>query len=181
MADLLTKLKLKNELKTEFNSDFSSFIKLLKEKTESSDLDFTTEFFDALSFSRKKSNKPFKGTILPNSFKLKQNISMNSLNASTAIAKGNLNQENGILTADIEIKGIDYKMIPVCIFSLFIFIISIGLLNIGNSEKAYILESIVLLGFSLLPYLKMRWDTRKMTKTVNIEFELIKNALQQRL
>ena len=178
MADLLTKLKLKNELIIEFNSDFSQFNKLLKEKTESSDLDFTTEFFSALSFSRKISNKPFKGIILHSSFKLKQNISLNSFNLSTATAKGSLKSRNGILTVIVEISGIDHKMIPVCIFSFFIFMIAIGSLNIGNSEKAYIPESFVFFGFSLLPYLKMRWDTRRMAKKIRNEFELIKNALQ---
>lgn len=170
MTDLLTKLKLKKELYIELDYNISDFIEFLKEKTESSDLSFMKEYFDALFFYRKKSTKPFKGIISSNSFKLRQNKSL----SSTATSNGKWDQKNGILAVKIEIKGIDYRIIPVCIFSLLMFILSIAQLNIGNSEKAYILQSIEFLGFGLLPYLKMRWDTKQMTKIIKNEFESIK-------
>jgi len=172
MGSLLFKLKLKEEFKIVLETDKESFIEKLKKNVESSDLDFMTEFFNSFKFSSKKSDRELKGIVLSNSFKLKQNISMNNLRHSIAVAEGKITTENGKLIIETVIKGFNYKMIPVCIFSFFIFLISIVALNIGNSEKAHIGLSILLLFISFIPYFKMRYGTKKLS-------ELMKNGISK--
>lgn len=172
MENILRKLKLISDFKTELEIEKSEFVERLKLHVDPSEFGLFSNINDIFSSSK----NDFKGYVGRDYFEIKRKRSFFDGNKNLATAKGTYLQNGNKLLINVKVKGFNKSFIPFLIFIPIIYIIAIITFIVASTNDTeipfFILPFILLHGALMLgiPYFLMKRSLKNMEKELEREF-----------
>jgi hypothetical protein len=167
MEEFLRKIKLIDNLTTHLDISQRQFVDKLSEITENKKIGLFSNSFEPFSSNKRE----FVGQVNFEAFKIKRRTRLFETNQIMSVAKGTFIENNGQLTIETEINGLNAFMM--FIYLLFIIIYSIVITVIVKSDTNLFALVFVLIQGSLmfsLPYLLMKRNVQKLKYELEREF-----------
>ena len=173
MQNLLTKLKLIDQVNIQLEIEKHIFVEKLKQIVEEKDLGSLSGFMEVFSSDKRE----YKGHVDLSGFKIKRKkklFDMNQLYLTTLI--GNFTQKGKILEIDTKINGFNKSFIPFYIFLFLFYIVFIFIaLNTGSGDSIFplaVIPFIFIHGLFMagIPYVMMRRGVKKIKYELERDF-----------
>jgi hypothetical protein len=171
MKSLLERLKLIDHLTTEISIDKRDFVEKLKKNVDQGNTGTLFSAFEAFSSSKNE----YKGTVTPDTFKLRRRRKMFDMNRSLAIAEGNFRQKENLLIIEATISGFRNIFIPFIVIVLLFYAASaVSFFLYGNAGALmWLILPVLLVHASLMlgiPYFIMRKSVSRMKYELERDF-----------
>ncbi|MBT1696672.1 hypothetical protein KK083_07295 [Fulvivirgaceae bacterium PWU4] len=174
MKSLLERLKLVDYLTTEISIDKREFVEKLKKNIDQGDTGTFFSAFEAFSSSKNE----YKGTVTPDSFKLRRRRKMFDMNRSLAIAEGTFRQKENLLVIEATISGFRSIFIPFIVLLLLLYVtaaVSFSLYNTAGTLMWFMFPFMLVHASLMLgiPYFVMRRSVSRMKYELERDFYYI--------
>ncbi|TGD58069.1 hypothetical protein [Flavobacterium humi] len=173
MNEFLRKAHLLETISITLDSTKTDFIKVFEENVDFSELEFSDQFFEALTTGENE----YKGTIDNRSFKLRRRRRLFDTNNNFALAEGTMHEKEGKLVLETEIKGFHTMMkffyaIVMGFYLIFIFGLAFTSFFVKDSVPLFVpllifLHALLMIG---IPYFAMRRSVTRMKYELERDF-----------